>query len=120
VAVAMEKNNKQVWSDKNLGVFMLCEYCGKSGTLVTVRKEHVAFFRGRKFKRIVVGYRCMDCHKSFINPQEDELLEKDYQKFVIKVDKETKNYTCLHCSMNRECKYAWDLYNTNGDCLANK
>jgi hypothetical protein len=26
--------------------------------------------------------------------------------------------TCLHCKINEECKYAFDLYNTDGDCLA--
>ena len=28
--------------------------------------------------------------------------------------------TCSECSEANHCKYAWDLYNTNGDCLADK
>ena len=28
--------------------------------------------------------------------------------------------TCLSCSIEFTCKYSWDLYNTNGDCLAEK
>ena len=29
-------------------------------------------------------------------------------------------YTCNDCTDNKTCKYAWDLYNTDGDCLASK
>ena len=29
-------------------------------------------------------------------------------------------YTCHECPDEKTCKYAWDLYNTNGDCLAYK
>jgi hypothetical protein len=25
--------------------------------------------------------------------------------------------TCLHCEANEECRYAFDLYNTDGKCL---
>lgn len=99
---------------------MLCEYCGKEGTLVRIHKEYVAFFRGRKFRKVVSGYRCMDCQGAFIDPAQDEELEKQYREFVVKVDKETRNYTCIHCNINRECVVAWDLYNTNGDCLPSK
>jgi len=28
--------------------------------------------------------------------------------------------TCFKCDEKDTCKYAWDLYNTDGDCLANK
>jgi len=31
-----------------------------------------------------------------------------------------EDVTCLKCKRNRECEYAFDLYNTNGDCLAIK
>ncbi len=29
-------------------------------------------------------------------------------------------FTCRACSENASCDYAFDLYNTNGDCLASK
>jgi hypothetical protein len=39
----------------------------------------------------------------------------EYQK------KPNKNrYTCFTCSDKKECKYAYDEYNHNGDCLASK
>ena len=25
--------------------------------------------------------------------------------------------TCYNCPENKTCEYAWDPYNTNGDCL---
>jgi hypothetical protein len=28
--------------------------------------------------------------------------------------------TCETCRSNDDCEFAWDLYNTNGDCLAEK
>lgn len=31
-----------------------------------------------------------------------------------------KEFTCTKCEMNKDCKYAWDQYNTGGDCLAEK
>ena len=30
------------------------------------------------------------------------------------------NITCSTCACNDNCEYAWDLYNTDGDCLALK
>jgi hypothetical protein len=29
-------------------------------------------------------------------------------------------FTCDGCSIENECKYSYDLYNTDGDCLAYK
>jgi len=29
-------------------------------------------------------------------------------------------FTCNTCFSKDECQYAWDLYNTDGDCLALK
>ena len=29
-------------------------------------------------------------------------------------------YTCTYCASQRDCEYAFDLYSTNGDCLAEK
>jgi len=28
--------------------------------------------------------------------------------------------TCTTCADNQTCEFAWDLYNTDGDCLAVK
>ena len=33
---------------------------------------------------------------------------------------EIKNFTCNDCSQVMECKFAFDLYNTNDDCIAEK
>jgi hypothetical protein len=33
---------------------------------------------------------------------------------------ERQTYTCNKCAANLSCPYAWDGYNTNGDCLAEK
>ena len=31
-----------------------------------------------------------------------------------------EDLTCNTCDEKNSCLYAWDLYNTNGDCLAEK
>jgi len=31
-----------------------------------------------------------------------------------------EDMTCLVCADRFDCPYAWDLYNTDGDCLADK
>lgn len=31
-----------------------------------------------------------------------------------------KDTTCFTCDQKEKCKYAFDPYNTNGDCLADK
>lgn len=31
-----------------------------------------------------------------------------------------EDLTCFNCTENKTCKYAWDEYNTQGDCLASK
>ena len=28
--------------------------------------------------------------------------------------------TCFNCPVNKDCEFAFDLYNTDGDCLALK
>jgi len=33
---------------------------------------------------------------------------------------EKKEFTCNRCADSGTCEFAWDLYNTNGDCLAMK
>lgn len=32
----------------------------------------------------------------------------------------TEKYTCSNCSVHEICPYAYDSYNTDGDCLADK
>lgn len=31
-----------------------------------------------------------------------------------------KTFTCDTCGFVKSCVFAWDLYNTDGDCLASK
>jgi hypothetical protein len=38
----------------------------------------------------------------------------------VKNPHDRKPFTCANCHDKDICKFAWDLYNTNGDCLANK
>lgn len=33
---------------------------------------------------------------------------------------EPKAFTCYTCDLKDACDYAWDPYNLDGDCLANK
>ena len=35
-------------------------------------------------------------------------------------EEEKKRYTCYDCSAKDECEFAYDEYNTDGDCLADK
>lgn len=32
----------------------------------------------------------------------------------------SEEYTCYNCNAKDTCEYAWDDYNTNEDCLAEK
>jgi hypothetical protein len=36
------------------------------------------------------------------------------------VDVDNIEITCEECELNDNCEFAWDLYNTDGDCLAEK
>lgn len=48
----------------------------------------------------------------------------DSQKTIARQAKVIENLkdvvTCVGCAVNESCPYAWDGYNTNGDCLAEK
>lgn len=56
------------------------------------------------------------------------LNKKQFVNFVTLYDKVSSLevpddqvlYTCYKCTVNRICKWAWDKYNTNGECLAEK
>ena len=38
----------------------------------------------------------------------------------VKVEYNEKDFTCSRCKIVSSCDYAWNLYNTNNDCLASK
>lgn len=40
-------------------------------------------------------------------------------RLLVKLDN-VRDLTCLDCPCVGECEWAWDAYNTNGDCLASK
>lgn len=99
---------------------VVCEFCGRSDMLVKVCKKHSIYFRRRIFNRVVNGFRCLNCEKSFISAEQDDLLEKEYQDFVAKVKKETRRYTCSGCNKTEACPYSWNYNNVNGKCLASE
>lgn len=44
----------------------------------------------------------------------------DYErKNNMKLSK-VEDFTCNKCDMINKCVWAWDLYNTNGDCIYSK
>jgi hypothetical protein len=43
---------------------------------------------------------------------EHPVLEREEPRLV--------DMTCYGCADNQTCPFRWDLYNTNGDCLAEK
>jgi len=49
-------------------------------------------------------------------PTSEEIYDTEPRNY--EVPKETM--TCFHCDDRGTCKYAWDLYNQDGDCLAEK
>jgi hypothetical protein len=73
---------------------------------------------------------CPEC-KSRLYPVDNEFIAK-YGKCSACVTWKTKNppgailipdpeeTTCWGCSESNECPWAFDAYNTNGDCLASK
>lgn len=50
-------------------------------------------------------------------PMSDE--EKEFRD-VGQYQVEKEDTICWRCCDNKTCKYAWDAYNTDGDCLADK
>jgi hypothetical protein len=49
---------------------------------------------------------------------EDQLPDGTYPERDCSVEKEWT--TCFRCPDNATCQWAWDPYNTDGDCLASK
>jgi hypothetical protein len=57
------------------------------------------------------------------NDKEDyQFDEADYDMYEEDAHYEIddKDCTCFDCPDKDICDYAWDLYNTDGDCLAEK
>jgi len=53
--------------------------------------------------------------------QEKERLDNmSPEELDAQYDVAKEDTTCWECSENKTCKYAWDPYNTDGDCLADK
>lgn len=41
-------------------------------------------------------------------------------RLQLTVIEQKRGITCADCALNDECEFAWDFYNTDGDCLAEK
>ena len=71
------------------------------------------------------GYTLTDL--PFSSPRTDEEQKKireegvqDLVKLIVVDDRSKVKFTCDECTSNRTCAYAFDGYNTDGDCLAEK
>ena len=53
-------------------------------------------------------------------PEEAKEPELTAEEYAARYDVERKDTTCFRCDDNATCKWAWDPYNTDGDCLARK
>ena len=60
----------------------------------------------------------------YVSPFEEWLIEKLFiaSKYGINPSDPSvaARYTCNNCMIKDDCLYAWDGYNTDGDCLGNK
>lgn len=48
------------------------------------------------------------------------VLRRAVEHLRMVIDKIARRYTCHGCASEPDCKCAWDEYNQNGDCLAEK
>jgi hypothetical protein len=58
-------------------------------------------------------HRCIDCHfeeLSLVTGVPISQYEKNLNAF-------REKFTCYECPDNATCEFAWDAYNTDGDCL---
>ena len=61
-----------------------------------------------------------------IELQEVDIPVKEYpSSFSKEINEEMaalkrEDYTCYKCPLKDNCKYAWDIYNIKGHCLAGK
>ena len=106
------------------------------------RTTHPAYLR--KY-----GGYCLDCSNAGIQDKDEEIIElrnklaeaellkeslfKQIQGLSAQLAQRTRaeikergfggavvEITCENCPQNGHCEFAWDHYNTNGDCLAEK
>lgn len=77
---------------------------------VQVKYADINVPRFQMFERI--GYRILGMKQPDIDPDTAELIRKSKAHDPM--------FTCFTCVENETCKWAWDLYNTNGDCIAEK
>lgn len=47
-------------------------------------------------------------------------IAKQYLPLLPNGNADHTSLTCARCSLCDTCEFRWDLYNTNGDCLAEK
>ena len=77
----------------------------------------------KKKSGIIITYKAMD---PTLTKRMDEIAwEKQRERSVKRLKKlglEFKEFTCDECGLakNGECNYAFDAYNTDGDCLGMK
>lgn len=88
-----EARNADFKDGKFVGDYPRCPFCTE-GT--TYECEWVDGKRGK----ILDSYKCLECGGTGI--------------------RDNKIFTCNECPDKGTCPDAWDLYNTNGDCLASK
>lgn len=50
----------------------------------------------------------------------DELVPLSDNEMLAEFEVAKEDTTCWDCPLNKDCLFAWDSYNTGGDCLANK
>ena len=50
----------------------------------------------------------------------DDIRNWTFKQFESRPEPPLESFTCFRCKDKDICKYANDLYNTNGDCLAMK
>lgn len=55
--------------------------------------------------------------KKYVNYLEEKVVELLNQKGIVRAGGTS---TCDHCADNNNCEFAFDPYNTDGDCLAIK
>jgi len=83
-----------------------CELCEGEG---------VRYVKEDKEKIIL----CSKCFKNFYSDPVSDFKKKIY-KHLVDLKNEKEIYTCNKCFDKIACKFSWDEYNTNGDCLAMK
>ncbi len=52
--------------------------------------------------------------------QEESAIKAESVRIALLTLHEVEEVTCEQCELNDRCDLAWDLYNINGNCLAEK